>query len=81
MVSKVTVTLFFASLAFLKTNGCVTKELIQKFLSVDLDKNGVITPEEHKNVCLFALISDEDCIDLFESFDLNSDGQATCQGK
>ena len=79
MVSKVTVILFFASLAFLQTNGCVTKELIQDFLSLDLDKKGVITPKEHKDVC--EAHTDEDCTDLFESLDLNGDGQATCQGK
>ena len=81
MFSKVTVILFFASLAFLQTNGCVTKELIQDFLSLDLDKNGVITPEEHEGVCKAQRTNDEDCTDLFESLDLNGDGQATCQGK
>ena len=76
MVSKVTVTLFFASLAFLQTNGCVTKELIQDFTYVDSDKNGLLTLEE---VC--KKIGNEDCADLFEYMDLNADGQATCQGK
>ena len=80
MILKVTIILFFAaSIAFLQTNGCVTKELIQDFLSLDLDKNGVITPEEHEDVC--EEHTDEDCTDLFESLDLNADGQATCQGK
>ena len=81
MVSKVTVILFFASLAIIQTNGCVTIELIQDFLSLDLDKNGVITPEEHEDVCKAQRTNDEDCTDLFESLDLNADGQATCQGK
>ena len=82
MVSKVTVILFFASLAFLQTNGCVTKELIEDFLYLDTDKNGVITHEEHEKICKKVLqASNEDCTDLFESLDLNADGQATCQGK
>ena len=77
MVSKVTVTLFFASIAFLQTNGCITKELIQDFLDLDLDKNGFVT---HDEVCNVIQTGDEDCGNLFEYMDLNADGQATCQG-
>ena len=77
MVSKVTVTLSFACLAFLQSNGCITKELIQDFLDLDLDKNGFVT---HDEVCKVIQTGDEDCGDLFEYMDLNADGQATCQG-
>ena len=68
-------TLFVVSLAFLHTNGCFNEGVFKHIMTLDSNSDGFVTYDE---VCQAKGV--EDCKKVFENFDLDRNGKATCQG-
>ena len=75
---KATSTLFFVSLAFLHTNGCFNEDVFKEIMILDHNRDGFATYDE---VCQTMKVKGvADCRKVFENYDLNRNGKATCQG-
>ena len=64
------------ALCFVGIQGCFNESLMKRFTAIDLDQDGFLTKAE---VCQ-AMEDDPECDSLWNDFDTNEDGKASCQG-